>query len=98
MEILIAREDGDVVHSRRTVLRALCAGVLAITLALASTCQCRAQTDSPAEYQVKAAFLYKFVGYVEWPPQVFARADSPLVIGVVGADALADALEQMAAN
>src|SRR4051812_8128170 len=37
---------------------------------------------SPPERAVKAAYLYKFLGYVEWPVGVFAQPDSPFVIGV----------------
>jgi hypothetical protein len=56
-------------------------------------------TDSPeVERQVKAAYLYKFGSYVEWPERTFARADSPLQIGVIGADALADELAQLTAG
>lgn len=50
------------------------------------------------ERQVKAAYLYKFAGFVEWPDGSFSRPDSPLVIGVAGADALADQLEQTVAG
>jgi len=50
-----------------------------------------AQTSD--EYQIKAAFLYKFAGYIEWPDEVFTDAGSPLVFGVIGADQLADSLE-----
>ena len=58
-----------------------------------------AQADAQAdEYRVKAAFLYKFGGYIEWPVQRFARPDSPLAIGVMGADALADELAQIVAG
>ncbi len=32
---------------------------------------------------------------VEWPDRSFARADSPVAIGVIGADALADELAQI---
>lgn len=56
-----------------------------------------AQTGDKAEaleQQVKAAYLYKFCSYVEWPPNAFAAADSPIKIGVLGADALADELAQ----
>jgi hypothetical protein len=28
----------------------------------------------------------RFIGYVEWPPSAFASPDSPLVIGVAGAE------------
>jgi hypothetical protein len=47
------------------------------------------------EYRVKAAFLYKFGGFVEWPDGAYVRADSPVAIGVMGADALADELVQI---
>lgn len=57
-----------------------------------------AQTDRAAEIQIKAAFLYKFGGFVEWPAGAFARPDAAFVIGVIGADALAAELEQVIAG
>lgn len=52
-----------------------------------------AQPNSPSEEsQVKAAFLYKFAGYVEWPDGFLGSAQTPLTIGVLGADAIADEL------
>jgi hypothetical protein len=58
-----------------------------------------AQTqDATLMRQVKAAYLYKFAGFVEWPEGSFVRPDSPLVIGVMGADALAEQLEQTVAG
>jgi hypothetical protein len=47
-----------------------------------------------AEAQIKAAFLYKFGDFVEWPPRAFARPDSSFTIGVIGADAIATELQQ----
>ena len=47
------------------------------------------------ESQVKAAYLYKFAGFVDWPPGAFARPDSPLLIGVAGDDAFAGQVEQL---
>ena len=44
------------------------------------------------EYEVKAAFLYKFCFYVEWPETAFETVDSPLILGVTGPDRLADDL------
>lgn len=35
---------------------------------------------------VKAAFLHKFASFVEWPAGTFARADTPLRIGILGDD------------
>lgn len=56
------------------------------------------QADAADEYRVKAAFLYKFGAYVEWPDRAFARPDSPLAIGVIGADELADELARIVAG
>lgn len=45
-----------------------------------------AGAQSASEYATKAAFLYSFAKFVEWPPDAFAGPDSPLVIGIVGKD------------
>jgi hypothetical protein len=50
------------------------------------------------EVQVKAAYLYKFAGFVDWPGSAFARPDSPLLVGVAGNDELAVQLEQVVAG
>jgi uncharacterized protein DUF4154 len=69
--------------------------MLGLVLAAAWVSLCVAQTETEdAEYRVKAAFLYKFGSYVEWPDGTFERPDSRLAIGVAGADALADKLAQ----
>jgi hypothetical protein len=70
-----------------------------LLLALALPLAAAAQGDSrPGEAQIKAAFLYKFGDFVQWPPASFARADAPFAIGVMGADDVAAALEQLVAN
>jgi hypothetical protein len=48
--------------------------------------------DGASEERVKAAYLYKLPNYVEWPALSFARNDSPYVIGIVEADAIANEL------
>jgi len=45
------------------------------------------------EAAVKAAFLYKFAGYIEWPPAAFPAPDAALVIGTLSADDIATELE-----
>lgn len=50
------------------------------------------------EAGVKAAFLLRFVQYVEWPRDAFAQPAAPLVIGIAGADAIAAELSQMASS
>ena len=71
-------------------------GALVVSLAAMALVPALAQVDrAAAETQIKAAFLYKFSGFVEWPPKAFARPDSPFTIGVIGADELATDLEQI---
>ncbi len=77
---------------RRTVLGlaigALLAGVPVLTRA-------QAGTTTSLERKVKAAFLYKFLGYTDFPPGALGEAGAPLVIGVVDADELAAELTRI---
>jgi len=67
-------------HSRfLKIKQALCA-LLALTCFLAPLAQ------AESEYDVKAAYLFKFTKFVEWPSSAFASADAPFVIGIVGRD------------
>lgn len=56
-----------------------------------------AAEQAASESAVKAAFLYKFASFVEWPPGTF-RPDAPLTIGVIGDEAVAADLEQIVAG
>lgn len=40
----------------------------------------------------KATTLFNFLGFIEFPPSTLPRSDSPLVIGVTGADNVYDEL------
>ena len=52
----------------------------------------------PPERSIKAAFLYKFLGYAEFPASAFTDPGSPMVIGVAGADELAADLARIVAG
>jgi len=73
-------------HSR---WRRLFAGACLLGLAVLTSDAAFGQPRAPAtERGVKAAFLYKFLDYVEWPAGAFTRPDQPIVVGVLGADEL----------
>ena len=55
-----------------------------------------ARAQAVSEPAVKAAFLYKFIGYVEWPPSALPP-DVPYVIGTLGGDDVASELERIVA-
>lgn len=69
----------------------------AIWLALAllwAACGLAQEPAAPTEYQIKAAFLFNFAKFVEWPPDAFATPASPLVIGILGANPFGTDLER----
>lgn len=50
------------------------------------------------EQAVKAAYLYKFLGYVQWPPGSFPQPGAPFVIGIAAGDAMLEAMANVAAR
>jgi len=74
---------------------------LRIWLGLAAAALAFAPPEAPAqaavskEYQVKAAFLYNFAKFVDWPPETFTRQDALFIVGVLGNDSFSDVLEQV---
>jgi hypothetical protein len=56
--------------------------------------QGHAQVSLP-EYQVKAAYLFNFLKFVEWPEHVFADSLAPIVIGIVGGDPFGSSLPEV---
>lgn len=68
------------------------AGCALLWFVAASFCAVAAQSDQPTEYAVKAAFLFNFTKFVEWPESVFENSQSPIVIGIVGHDPFGDSL------
>ncbi|MCP5159565.1 MAG: YfiR family protein [Gammaproteobacteria bacterium] len=47
------------------------------------------------EYAVKAAYLYNFAKFVEWPPGSFSTTDAPLSICIAGDDPFDNKLEML---
>jgi hypothetical protein len=56
----------------------------------------QAATQVSEEHQIKAAFLYNFIKFVEWPKDRFSGDKDPIVIGVVGKDPFGEVLDQVA--
>jgi hypothetical protein len=54
-----------------------------------------ARAQSASEYQVKAAFLFNFAKFVEWPADAFPSGDAPLQICVFGRDPFRGDFEQV---
>ncbi|MEW6304153.1 MAG: YfiR family protein [Verrucomicrobiota bacterium] len=45
------------------------------------------------EFELKAAYLYHFAQFIEWPAEAFTNSQAPIVIGVVGKDPFGKVLD-----
>jgi hypothetical protein len=76
-----------------------------LLVALIAVISARAATPNPAEsehtvseYEVKAAYVYNFAKFVEWPAAHFSSPKAPITIGVIGDEEFAALLEKAVKN
>jgi hypothetical protein len=72
-------------------------GSAAVLVAIALACfvQVGLRAYESPEYDVKAAFLFNFAKFVEWPPSSFAGPEAPLAICVLGHDPFGATLDSV---
>jgi hypothetical protein len=73
--------------TKKVVISVVCFTLLSGILSV------KVEAQASGEYQVKAAFLYNFLKFVDWPAQSFANDSSPFIIGVVGNDRFNSAID-----
>ncbi len=78
-------------HAR---LAEVLAGALAVVIGVL-TAFCASETSLPKEQQVKAAFVFNFAKFVDWPAQRFASTNAPLTIGVLAPSTMGAALAEV---
>jgi hypothetical protein len=57
-----------------------------------------AQSGEPNEYEVKAAFLFNFTKFVEWPDASFSDPHAPILLGIIGDDPFGESLTSIIAG
>jgi len=50
------------------------------------------------EYEIKAAFLYNFGKFVEWPEETLRDPEAPFIIGILGQDPFGKILDRLVAE
>lgn len=68
--------------------------IVVVELLAGSVAPARGQSP-PTEYEIKAAFLYNFAKFVEWPADAFSDSRAPIVVGIVGEDPFGSVLDGM---
>ena len=66
----------------------------ALLLAFLLSSGASAQQTQPSEYQLKAAFVFHFAEFVDWPARAFTAPGSPMIIGILGDNPFGNELEQ----
>jgi hypothetical protein len=63
-----------------------------VLIASAGGASARAADANALERQVKSAFVFNFLQFIEWPATAFEKSDEPIIIGVADTNCLGDAL------
>lgn len=63
-----------------------------LILALTTTAAFAQAPGGSKEYTLKAAFLYNFTQYIDWPASAFAQPDTPFSVCVIDNDPFGEAL------
>lgn len=66
----------------------------AVVLACGASLVHAADGDAVEEYRLKAAFVSRFAGFVDWPPQAWKNPGDPILICVLGENPFGSALDQ----
>jgi hypothetical protein len=75
---------------------AILAAILSFAVLVSAPLHVSAQpTNGVSETAVKAAYLYQFAAYVEWPADRFEHSASPLSIGVIAMDPMVEDLVEI---
>jgi len=69
--------------------------VLFVLSLLASGQVQQVQAAKSKEYQIKAAFLYNFIQFVDWPKEKVADSNQPIIIGIIGKDPFGNVFEPL---
>jgi hypothetical protein len=58
--------------------------------------QNKSEADRSREYKIKAAFLYNFIKFVDWPSDKSSDQNEPIIIGIIGKDPFGEAFDPIA--
>ncbi len=79
-------------RAKASILMILTLALVAASLAIPAM----ANPRTSREDKIKAAFLYNFINFVDWPKEGVADSNQPITIGVIGSRDFFKALEPLA--
>jgi hypothetical protein len=82
-------------YSRRGISVSVCCLILAGAVLIPINTPHAGAGKGASEYELKAAFLFNFAKFVEWPAEAFSNESAPIVVGVVGDDPFNGSLDSV---
>lgn len=68
--------------------------IAALLFILSAAVMVRADSTTNREYQIKAAFLYNFINFIDWPNENSdGNKDNPIYIGILGKNPFGNSFE-----
>ncbi len=58
----------------------------------------RSRPQTPEEYRIKAAFLFNFIKFIDWPPEVLIDKNQPFSVCVLGENPFGDFISDLEAQ
>jgi hypothetical protein len=90
MAVLKRKNEG-----KGSLLAIVAAAFLVLSWAPRAYAQPSSAPESAPEYEVKAAFLYHFAKFVEWPSGAFPDSSTPITLCVMDGDPFGKAIESI---
>ncbi len=69
--------------------------LLSLLAAFVTPTGARGQTTSLREYEIKAAYLYNFINYIDWPANTLPPAGGTITIGIIGVNPFGAAIDPL---
>ena len=90
LDFLFSVSDKEMI---RKIIRPIL--VMGICVSMSSWPPVRAESAAHREYLIKAAFLYNFAKFIDWPAEAFPNDRTPLTLCIFGEDPFGVALESI---
>jgi hypothetical protein len=69
--------------------------IIGVLVAFSVSASLAAEVAAPSEYELKAVFVYNFIKFTEWPAAKLGKSGDPFIIGILGKDPFAGALDKV---
>jgi len=80
-------------HQMLSWLLRTCGYIVICLVAAFFATELHAESSTPQEYKVKAAFIYNFAKFIEWPEKSFAKDYNAFELCIIGKDPFGDAIK-----